>query len=619
MSTSKSKPLASLYWSLIATTVLAALLVIATFWLAARSESENQWVHHSLAVRSQLNHILILVQSAESNARGYLLTRNSVYLKNYETPTSQLPSAIEKAATLTSRNPRQQRLIAQMRLLVAQKLTQLHDLVGMEKFTQPPASFGSEIDAEMKADQGFRNLVSQMMAEEDRRLSLLQNNAAASDTLLRTGAGASFLLICIVGLLVGFVTNRSFRELATARDQLLNSNRELMQQINLRETAEAQLRQAQKMEAIGQLTGGIAHDFNNMLGVISGSLDLIARRLKKGNYDIGYFVEAASKASDRAAALTHRLLAFARQQPLAPEPLDANKMIVNMSDLLRSTLGEHIEIETVSAAGLWRTKADAPQLENAILNIAINARDAMEDGGKLTIETGNAYLDVAYCRQHGELTPGQFVMVAITDTGSGMPPEIIARVFDPFFTTKPTGIGTGLGLSQVYGFVKQSRGHIQIYSEPDTGTTVKIYLPRFAGDGEESKDALPQKIELGSAGEVILITEDDPLMRQLTADALRELGYSVIDCEKASDALDILARRPDVRLLFTDVVMPEVNGKKLADEAVRRHPGLKVLFTTGYTPNAVVHGGVLSQGVQLLAKPFTLEQLAAKIRSILDS
>ncbi|TAL80549.1 MAG: response regulator [Beijerinckiaceae bacterium] len=619
MSTSKSKPLASLYWSLIATTVLAALLVIATFWLAARSESENQWVHHSLAVRSQLNHILILVQSAESNARGYLLTRNSVYLKNYETPTSQLPSAIEKAATLTSRNPRQQRLIAQMRLLVAQKLTQLHDLVGMEKFTQPPASFGSEIDAEMKADQGFRNLVSQMMAEEDRRLSLLQNNAAASDTLLRTGAGASFLLICIVGLLVGFVTNRSFRELATARDQLLNSNRELMQQINLRETAEAQLRQAQKMEAIGQLTGGIAHDFNNMLGVISGSLDLIARRLKKGNYDIGYFVEAASKASDRAAALTHRLLAFARQQPLAPEPLDANKMIVNMSDLLRSTLGEHIEIETVSAAGLWRTKADAPQLENAILNIAINARDAMEDGGKLTIETGNAYLDAAYCRQHGELTPGQFVMVAITDTGSGMPPEIIARVFDPFFTTKPTGIGTGLGLSQVYGFVKQSRGHIQIYSEPDTGTTVKIYLPRFAGDGEESKDALPQKIELGSAGEVILITEDDPLMRQLTADALRELGYSVIDCEKASDALDILARRPDVRLLFTDVVMPEVNGKKLADEAVRRHPGLKVLFTTGYTPNAVVHGGVLSQGVQLLAKPFTLEQLATKIRSILDS
>jgi CheY-like chemotaxis protein len=294
-------------------------------------------------------------------------------------------------------------------------------------------------------------------------------------------------------------------------------------------------------------------------------------------------------------------------------------MIVNMSDLLRSTLGEHIKIESVSAAGLWRTKADSPQLENAILNIAINARDAMGDGGRLTIETGNAYLDAAYCRQHGELTPGQFVMIAITDTGSGMPPEIIARVFDPFFTTKPTGIGTGLGLSQVYGFVKQSRGHIQIYSEPNTGTTVKVYLPRFVGDDEEPKDSLPHKIELGSAGEVILIAEDDPLMRQLTADALRELGYSVLDCEKASEALDILARRPDVQLLFTDVVMPEVNGKKLADEAVRRHPGLKILFTTGYTPNAVVHGGVLGQGVQLLVKPFTLEQLATKIRSILDS
>ncbi|MGH6678007.1 MAG: CHASE3 domain-containing protein, partial [Bradyrhizobium sp.] len=392
MPTSKSKPLASLYWSLIATTILAALLVVTTFWLAARSESENQWVHHSLAVRSQLNHILILVQSAESNARGYLLTKNTVYLKRYETPTSQLPSAIEKAAKLTSHNPRQQISIAQMRRLVAQKLTQLRDLVGMTKYGQPTGSFGSEFGAEMKADQGFRDLVSQMMAEEDRRLSLLQNNAAASDTLLRTGAGASFLLICIVGLLVGFVTNRSFRELATARDQLLNSNRELMEQINLRETAEAQLRQAQKMEAIGQLTGGIAHDFNNMLGVIAGSLDLIGRRLKKGNYEVGYFVEAASKASDRAAALTHRLLAFARQQPLAPEPLDANKMIVNMSDLLRSTLGEHIKIETVSAAGLWLTKADSPQLENAILNIAINARDAMGDGGRLTIETGNAYL-----------------------------------------------------------------------------------------------------------------------------------------------------------------------------------------------------------------------------------
>ena len=619
MSQAPPKPLASLYWSLIVTTVLAAVLMVGTFWLAARSESDDRWVHHSLAVRAQLNEILILVQSAESNARGYLLTKDPAYLTNYQIPVSQLPSAIEKATILTLDNPRQQSSFAQMHLLVAKKLAQLRDLVGMERYGQPPVFHGNDANAEIRTNQGFRDLVSKMIAEEDRRLSALETGSGISDTLLRAGAGASFLLICIVGLLVSFVTKRSFYELATARDQLLHSNRDLLEQITLRETAEAQLRQAQKMEAIGQLTGGIAHDFNNMLGVISGSLDLVERRLKKGNYEIGHFIEAASKAGARAAALTHRLLAFARQQPLTPEPLDANKMIVNMSDLLRSTLGEHIEIETVSAAGLWPTKADAPQLENAILNIAINARDAMGDGGKLTIETGNAYIDDAYCRQHNDLTAGQFVMIAITDTGMGMTPDVIARVFDPFFTTKPTGVGTGLGLSQVYGFVKQSHGHIKIYSEPRTGTTVKVYLPRHAGDAIESAGVLIPKIELGNTGEVILLVEDDPLMRQLTSDALHELGYSVIACEKAGDALDFLGRRPDVVLLFTDVVMPEVNGKKLADEAVRRHPRLKVLFTTGYTPNAVVHGGVLDQGVQLLAKPFTLDQLASKIRSILDT
>jgi CheY-like chemotaxis protein len=376
----------------------------------------------------------------------------------------------------------------------------------------------------------------------------------------------------------------------------------------------------QKMEAIGQLTGGIAHDFNNMLGVISGSLDLAARHIKKGNFAIERFMEAASKATDRAAALTHRLLAFARQQPLAPQPLDANKMIATMSDLLRSTLGEHISIETVSAAGLWRVKVDAPQLENAILNISINARDAMGEGGRLTIETANAYLDEAYCRQHGEVAPGQYVMVAITDTGMGMKPEIAARVFEPFFTTKPEGVGTGLGLSQVYGFVKQSRGHIKIYSELGAGTTVKIYLPRLIGsDAQEAAIAVASQLPRASGTETILVVEDDPLMRRMTTDALRELGYEVIACEKAVDALNILDHNDGIALLLTDVVMPEMNGKRLADEAQRRRPLLKVIFTTGYTQNAVVHGGVLDPGVHFLAKPFTLDQLAAKVRGLLDS
>ncbi len=389
--------------------------------------------------------------------------------------------------------------------------------------------------------------------------------------------------------------------------------------MNRREEVEAHLRQAQKMEAIGQLTGGIAHDFNNMLGVISGSLELMRRRIHKGDFGIERFMDAAYKATERAATLTHRLLAFARQQPLEPEPINANRMITEMSDLLRSTLGEHIRIETVSAAGLWTTNADAHQLESAVLNIAINARDAMPEGGRLTIETANTYLDDAYSQQHVEVEPGQYVMIAVSDTGAGMPPEIASRVFDPFFTTKPTGKGTGLGLSQVYGFVKQSRGHIKIYSEIGSGTTVKIYLPRLVGGADAVESPSRQSERLGKPEEVVLVVEDDPMMRRLSTETLAELGYTVLESDGAASALSILDQRPDIKLLFTDVVMPEVNGKKLADEALRRRPDLKVLFTTGYTQNAVVHGGVLDPGVNLLSKPFALDRLAAKVRMILDA
>jgi CheY-like chemotaxis protein len=329
-------------------------------------------------------------------------------------------------------------------------------------------------------------------------------------------------------------------------------------------------------------------------------------------------MDAAMQGVKRAAALTHRLLAFARQQPLIPEPIDANKMIGAMSELLRSTLGEQIRIETVNAGGLWLTKADANQLENTILNIAINGRDAMPDGGRLTIETANAYLDEAYARENADVEPGQFVLIAITDTGTGMPPEVAARVFDPFFTTKPTGAGTGLGLSQVHGFVKQSNGHIKIYSEVGAGTTLKVYLPRHMGEGAAAIRDAAARVETGSAEQVILLVEDDPLMRGMATAALRELGYTVLDCDGAATALTVLDSRTDVTLLFTDVVMPEVNGKRLAEEALRRRPGLKVLYATGYTPNAVVHGGVLDAGVELLTKPFTLEQLATKVKAVLN-
>jgi signal transduction histidine kinase len=437
--------------------------------------------------------------------------------------------------------------------------------------------------------------------------------------LLRAGVAVGFLLICGVGFLVARFTRESFAALTTTHDRLVTTNEQLIEQVTRREAAESQLRQAQKMEALGQLTGGIAHDFNNMLGVIMGAHDLIKRRIQKSDFNIERFLNAAIAAAERAATLTQRLLAFARQQPLSPRRLDANKMIVNMSDLLHSTLGEQIQIETVTAAGLWTIHADSQQLENAIINVAVNARDAMPEGGKLTIETANAYLDEAYCRQNPEIQPGQFAMIAISDTGVGMPPEVVARAFDPFFTTKATGKGTGLGLSQVYGFVKQSQGHIKVYSELGAGTTVKIYLPRLLGEAQDVKRQVIEPMRTGDRSEIILVVEDDSLMRRLAADALHELGYTVFEAESAANALATLDRVADIKLLFTDVVMPDINGRKLADEAVRRRPGLKVIFTTGYTANAVVHGGVLDQGVNFISKPFTLDQLAAKVRTALDT
>ncbi|MFC3325639.1 ATP-binding protein [Mesorhizobium cantuariense] len=370
------------------------------------------------------------------------------------------------------------------------------------------------------------------------------------------------------------------------------------------------------MEAVGQLTGGIAHDFNNMLAVIISAMNLAQRKLARGEHDIEKFIDAAIDAATRAANLTARLLAFSRQQPLAPQIVDANRLLTGMSDLIRRALGETIRIETVLAGGLWKTHADPSQIENAILNLAVNARDAMGDGGKLTIETANSHLDDSYAITHAEVAAGQYVMIAVSDTGSGMAPEIIAKAFEPFFTTKPVNKGTGLGLSQVFGFVKQSGGHVKIYSEPGEGTTIKIYLPRFFGPDEPAVPTGRGENPAAPVTETILVVEDDASVRASTTDALRELGYAVIPAA-SQEALQKLAENPGVTLLFTDIVMPVMNGRKLAEEAVARMPQLKVIFTTGFTRNAVVRNGVLDHDVHFLAKPFTIEQLAAKLRDVL--
>ncbi|WP_049731554.1 ATP-binding protein [Rhizobium ecuadorense] len=386
----------------------------------------------------------------------------------------------------------------------------------------------------------------------------------------------------------------------------------------LTRNAEA-LRQAQKMEAVGQLTGGVAHDFNNLLQIIVGNLDTLLRNLPA---DAGRLRRAASQAmngAERAAALTQRLLAFARRQPLDPKPVDANGLIRGMSELLHRTLGEIYEVEIVLAGGLWKTEADPNALESALLNLTINARDAMPDGGKLTIETFNAHLDDVYSVNHAEVLPGQYVAISVSDTGSGMDVETAARAFEPFFTTKDQGKGTGLGLSQVYGFAKQSKGHVKIYSELGQGTTVKVYLPRLlAGQVDEATiDRLPLP-EAGS-GEIILVVEDDPDVLAYSAESLKELGYRVLEAQDGPTALKVLAFNLPIDLIFTDVVLPGgMSGADLVAKARELQPAVKALFTTGYSRNAIVHHGRLDKGVHLLQKPFSIKDLAVRVRGVLD-
>jgi PAS domain S-box-containing protein len=403
--------------------------------------------------------------------------------------------------------------------------------------------------------------------------------------------------------------------------QTLNTTLEQRIEEALAERArtEEQLRQSQKMEAIGQLTGGIAHDFNNMLAVVIGALNLMQRRLDRGDNNVKHYVEAATDGAKRASSLTQRLLAFSRLQPLEPAALDANKLVNAMTELLTRTLGEHIQVETVLTPGLWRCFVDHVQLESTVLNLAVNARDAMPDGGKLTIETGNALVDERIAREYN-VPEGQYVLVAVTDTGSGMGDETMAQAFNPFFTTKAVGKGSGLGLSQVFGFVRQSGGHVKLYSELGIGTSVKIYLPRHTGP-EQSADivAIAETLPMGDRGEIVLVVEDEERVRHYSVEALRELGYSVIAASSPRDALRVIESRQHIDLLFTDIVMPEMNGRQLAERALVILPTLKVLYTTGYTRNAVVHNGVLDQGTVFLQKPFTIDQLSSKVRQVLDS
>jgi PAS domain S-box-containing protein len=472
--------------------------------------------------------------------------------------------------------------------------------------------------------QGFFNEVAlDLVGPDGRVLPVLVNAAERRDA----AGGVRFIRITVFNATDRrryeheLLHARRTAEAASTELRDLNATLEarVAQEVEQRLEAEDTLRQAQKMEAIGQLTGGIAHDFNNLLTGIIGSLELLDTRIRQGRTeDLGRYITAARGAARRAATLTHRLLAFARRQTLDPKPTDVNHLIAGMEELIRRTMGLSIEIEVVGAVGLWLTLVDPNQLENALLNLCINARDAMPEGGRLTVETANKWLDERAARER-DLAPGQYVALSVTDTGSGMAPEVIARAFDPFFTTKPTGQGTGLGLSMIHGFARQSGGEVRVYSEVGRGTTMCLYLPRHHGAEAaiETLAASAETVQPG-AGERVLVVDDEPTVRMLVAEVLEQFGYVAIEASDGAMGLKVLQSGTAVDLLVTDIALPGgVNGRQLADAARALRPGLPVLFITGYAENALIGNGQLEPGMQVITKPFAMEALASRIQDLL--
>ncbi|RVT94709.1 CHASE3 domain-containing protein [Sphingomonas crocodyli] len=605
----------------IAGLIVAVLAVIGALLLVMAQARASDWVQHSLDVQVKLNHLSETVRQAESDTRGFLLTGKPRFYDSMESAIRAAPPALDAIAKEVADNPVQMDHMVQLRALLDERFASLHKSADFFARTQTiPQGDPNSRDYGPEQMRRVTDVIGAMLTEEER----LQAERRTSTDRLILALGSSLALIVLLVVAVAAVVLRDARrredELTRMRDTAIAASEGLRDQMAAREAAEAQTRQLQKMESIGQLTGGIAHDFNNMLAIVIGSLDLAKRKIGGDPEVLTRYISNASEGAERAASLTARLLAFSRQQPLAPVTIDVNKLVQGMSELLRRTMGEQYMVETVLAGGLWRAFADPGQLENSVLNLAVNARDAMADGGHVTIETANAYLDDEYARIHSEVAPGQYVMISVTDTGTGMTPEVIAKAFDPFFTTKAVGKGTGLGLSQIFGFTKQTGGHCAIYSEPGQGTTVKLYMPRHMGEPTMRTNTLVPETELpqGKSGEVVLVVEDEQRVRHFSVDALRELGYTVISAASGAEALVALGEQPQITMLFTDIVMPEMNGRKLADAALALRPDLKVLFTTGYTRNAVVHNGMLDAGVAFLPKPFTVSQLATKVREVMD-
>ncbi len=591
----------------IAAVVLLAMVGIMG-WLIWEYNRTVELLQRTVDVETSILEVFSNVQDAESGNRGYILTGDELFLQHYSQSVLKIEGDVVKLQRLLADNPEQQRALGKLKLAIEERFAGLKQSIDLRRAAGIDAAIASIREGGgREAMETVRATVSQLEAVENKlHLSRIANVRLVTIAGL-TAAGLA--LVVVISSMAAWIWN-------TRREA-----RELLATIAEREKNEDQIRHMQKIEAVGQLSGGLAHDLNNMLAVVISGLNLIEKRLAAGDTHVQRFVNAAMDGATRAATLTNRLMVFSRQLPLAPQPIDVNRLVGGILELLQRTLGETTKTKTVLVVGLWSTNADAGQLENAILNLAVNARDAMPGGGNLTFETTNC--DVSDTDTHRyDMPAGQYVSIAVTDTGEGMTPEVATRAFEPFFTTKGVGKGTGLGLSQVYGFIKQSGGHIKIYSEPGHGTTITMYLPRLSGSDPEQKtqvtkkDALPD-LKKDNSSHIILVVEDDTRVREMSVSSLRELGYMVIHASGAESALEKLDAHPDITMLFTDIVMPEINGRQLAAEALRRRPDIKVLYTTGFARDAIVDSEKLDAGLHLIAKPFTLVQLDAKVSEVL--
>ncbi|HRN88803.1 CHASE3 domain-containing protein [Hyphomicrobium sp.] len=593
----------------------AALILIfgLTLWLGTRYAQQAEWVRHSLQVEMKLSGIYALLKDAELGQRSYILTGEVDFLQPFLRAKTELPDEISELKALLSDNDEQLEAFKEAVPIIERRLAYAEETISVRRQQGFDAAQTRILQRYgLKVTEELRDRFQALRKVEHGLLERREADMLRTVNVLAVAVVLAFLVTLFALSAWIFRTRRDAADIAKA-------NKLLEETIADRDVAEMQIRQMQKVEAVGQLTGGIAHDFNNMLAVIMSGIGLAQKRLQRGQDGAEEFLNGALDGANRAATLVKRLLAFSRQQPLAPKAIDANKFVAGISELISRALGETIQMETILGGGLWLTHVDPVQLENSILNLCVNARDAMPDGGCLTVETANCHLDDRYARLHPGIPAGQYVLIAVTDTGTGMSTDILEKAFDPFFTTKDATKGTGLGLSQVYGFVKQSGGHVKIYSEIGQGSTVKIYLPRHYAVETERHEAVVQDVIPAKGEETVLLVEDDVRVLELTTASLRELGYTVLVAGSAREALVQLERDIEIDLLLTDIVMPEMNGRKLADAAIKVRPDLKVIFMTGFTKNAVVHNGVLDPGVNFLAKPFSLEELSAKIREALET